>query len=40
VLLAGNNAHGAPDSNLLFSLHLGAEGEEATGGPGATLVTP
>jgi Domain of unknown function (DUF4388) len=40
VLLAGNNAHGAPDSNLLFSRHLGTEAEEATGGPGATLVTP
>jgi hypothetical protein len=40
VLLAGNNAHGAPDSNLLFSQHLGTEGEEAAGGPGATLVTP
>jgi hypothetical protein len=40
VLLAGNNASGAPDSNLLLSQHLGTEGEEAAGGPGATLVTP
>jgi hypothetical protein len=40
VLLAGNNASGAPDSNLLLSQHLGTEGEEAPGGPGATLVTP
>jgi hypothetical protein len=40
VLLAGNNAHGAPDSNLLFAQHLGTEAEEAAGGPGATLVTP
>jgi hypothetical protein len=40
VLLAGNNAHGAPDSNLLLSQHLGTEGEEAAGGPGAALVTP
>jgi hypothetical protein len=40
VLLAGNNAHGAPDSNLLFSQHLGGETEEAPGSPGATLVTP
>jgi hypothetical protein len=40
VLLAGNNAHGAPDSNLLLSQHLGTEGEDATSGPGAALVTP
>jgi hypothetical protein len=40
VLLAGNNAQGAPDSNLLLSQHLGTEGEDASSGPGAALITP
>jgi hypothetical protein len=40
VLLAGNNASGAPDSNLIFFQHLKGESEEANPGPGAKLLTP
>jgi Domain of unknown function (DUF4388) len=40
VVLAGNNSNGAPDSNLMFFQHLGAENEETPTGPGAVLVTP
>lgn len=40
VLLAGNNANGAPDSNLIFSQHLKEDSEETNPGPGAKLLTP
>lgn len=40
VLLAGNNAKGTPDSNLLFSQRLAMEADDRAAGPGAILVTP
>ena len=40
VLLAGNNANGAPDANLLFSQHLKGDSEDTNPGPGATLLVP
>ena len=40
VLLAGNNSAGVPDSNLMFSQHLGIEGDDVGAGPGAVLLTP
>lgn len=40
VLLTGNNAAGAPDSNLMLSQHLGMENEDVNPGPGAVIETP
>ena len=40
VVLAGNNANGAPDSNLMFLQHLSVENEEVPSGPGAVLISP
>ncbi len=40
VVLAGNNANGTPDSNLMFLQHLSVEGEEVPSGPGAVLISP
>jgi hypothetical protein len=40
VLLAGSTPDGVPDPNLILSRHLGAEGDAAMQGQGATLVTP
>ena len=40
VLLAGNNSAGVPDSNLMFSQHLGIEGDDVGAGPGDVLLTP
>ena len=40
LLLAGNNARGVPDSNLLFSQHLAAETEEPSQQNGVVLLTP
>ncbi len=40
VLLAGNNASGVPDSNLMISQHLGFETEDLNPGSGATLLGP
>ena len=37
VLLAGNNAEGVPDSNLLLSQHLGAEELDSAPGQGVQL---
>ena len=40
LLLAGNNARGVPDSNLLFAQHLDTESDESGGQKGVVLVTP
>ncbi len=40
LLLAGNNASGAPDADLVSSQHLGTEAEEVGTGPGAVLLSP
>jgi hypothetical protein len=40
VLLAGNNANGNPDSNLLFQHRLAVEPDDRAAGPGAVLITP
>ena len=40
VLLAGNNANGAPDANLLFFQPLKGDSDDMNPGPGAKLLTP
>lgn len=40
VLLAGNNAQGVPDSNLLLLQHLGAETDDSAPGQGVLLESP
>ncbi len=40
VLLAGNNANGAPDADLVSSQHLGSEADDMSSGPGAILLAP
>jgi hypothetical protein len=40
MLLAGSNAEGIPDPNLILSQHLGSGAEELEQGPGASLLTP
>lgn len=40
VLMAGSTPSGAPDPNLLLSVHVSAEQEDASDGRGAILVEP